>query len=125
MVQKHFSVAVWFKRFQYAGNGLIVAVKTQQNLRIHLFAAGLLIMAGFIFNITITEWLVVVLVIGGVITAELINTAIEFLVDLVSPEYHPLAGKIKDIAAGAVLITALVALIAGLLIFLPYIIHAL
>ena len=124
MVQKKNSATYWFKRFQYACKGLDVAVKTQQNLRIHLFAAVLVIVAGFVFNVTITEWLVILLVIGGVITAELINTAIEFIVDLVSPEYHPLAGKIKDIAAGAVMLTALVALITGLLIFLPYLINA-
>jgi len=74
----------------------------------------------FFFGITRTEWIVIILCIGVVIAAELFNTAIERLVDLVSPERHPIAGQVKDIAAGAVLVCAVAAAIIGIIIFLPY-----
>lgn len=76
--------------------------------------------AGIVLGITRTEWIMVVMCIGTVIAAELFNTAIEKLVDLVSPERHPVAGQVKDIAAGAVLICAVAAAIIGLIIFIPY-----
>ena len=78
------------------------------------------IIAGIVLGITRTEWIMVVMCIGTVIAAELFNTAIEKLVDLVSPERHPVAGQVKDIAAGAVLICAVAAAIIGLIIFIPY-----
>lgn len=78
------------------------------------------IIAGIVLGITRTEWIMVVMCIGTVIAAELFNTAIEKLVDLVSPERHPVAGRVKDIAAGAVLICAVAAAIIGLIIFIPY-----
>jgi diacylglycerol kinase (ATP) len=74
---------------------------------------------GFYFNINRTEWALVALAVGTVWSAELANTAIEALTDLVSPEYHPLAGKAKDVAAGAVLLAAFAALVVGALIFAP------
>ena len=77
-------------------------------------------LAGFVLGITRTEWTVVILCFGVVIAAELFNTAIERLVDRVSPERHPVAGQVKDIAAGAVLICAVAAAIIGLIIFIPY-----
>ncbi len=113
------------KSFEYAFKGLLKALKTQHNLWIHLTATVFVIGAGFYFQITKTEWMAIVLAIGGVITAELINTAIEWTVDLVSPDKHPLAGDIKDVAAGAVLFFALVSVVIGLLIFLPHIINML
>ena len=78
------------------------------------------IIAVIVLGITRTEWIMVVMCIGTVIAAELFNTAIEKLVDLVSPERHPVAGRVKDIAAGAVLICAVAAAIIGLIIFIPY-----
>ena len=78
------------------------------------------IIAGIVLGITRTEWIMVVMCIGTVIAAELFNTAIEKLVDSVSPERHPVAGQVKDIAAGAVLICAVAAAIIGLIIFIPY-----
>jgi diacylglycerol kinase (ATP) len=85
-----------------------------------LIAAMAVIIAGIVLGITRTEWIMVVMCIGTVIAAELFNTAIEKLVDLVSPERHPVAGRVKDIAAGAVLICAVAAAIIGLIIFIPY-----
>ena len=85
-----------------------------------MIAAMAVIIAGIVLGITRTEWIMVGMCIGTVIAAELFNTAIEKLVDLVSPERHPVAGRVKDIAAGAVLICAVAAAIIGLIIFIPY-----
>lgn len=109
------------RSFGYAWKGIFCCIGKEQNLSFHLIATILVIVAGWYFNITHIEWLFVIICIGMVIAAELFNTAIEYLVDLVSPQYHPIAGKIKDIAAGAVLVTAIMAAIIGLVIFLPYI----
>lgn len=86
---------------------------------VHLLAAILVILAGFLLNISRLEWIAIIFVITLVIALEIINTAIELLVDWISPEHHPQAGKIKDLAAGAVLIAAIGAAITGVMIFLP------
>lgn len=93
--------------------------RTQHNSWIHLIMAAAVIALGIIFRLKLREWLWISLAIGIVFTAELFNSAIEQLVDIVSPQYQEKAGKIKDLAAGAVLITALAAVIIGLVIFLP------
>lgn len=108
------------RSFGYAWHGLYSSIGKEQNLSFHLIATVLVIIAGFLFHITRTEWLVILLCIGMVISAELFNTAIERLVDLVSPQRHPIAGQVKDIAAGAVLVCACIAVIIGLIIFIPY-----
>lgn len=105
--------------FRYAYNGLIYAFKTQVNFKVHCFAAVLVIALGLYVNLSISEWLWIALGIGLVIITELINTSIEILVDLVSPQKQPKAGAIKDLAAAAVLVSALVALAIGLFIFVP------
>lgn len=89
---------------------------------IHLAAAILVVIAGFFFGIERGEWIAIIGCIGAVMAAEAFNTAIERLVNLVSPQWHPIAGEVKDIAAGAVLICAIAAAIIGLIIFIPYII---
>ncbi len=89
-------------------------------MRWHVLSAGAVVAAGFYFGLTNMEWVVICFAIGLVWMAELFNTALEVVVNLVSPERHPLAGKAKDIAAGAVLIASLTAAVAGLLVFLPY-----
>jgi diacylglycerol kinase len=81
------------------------------------------VLAGLYFKIERTEWLVMTLVAALVLSAEAMNTAVEFVVDLVSPDYHPLAGKAKDVAAAAVLLAAFGAIIVGLIIFLPKILN--
>ncbi len=108
------------KSFTFAWKGILTCAGHEQNITFHLLVAILVIAAGLLFNITHVEWMVVMLCIGTVITAELFNSAIERLVDLVSPEWNKIAGEVKDIAAGAVLVTAITAAIIGLIVFLPY-----
>ncbi len=107
------------KSFGYAWKGIKSVFKSEQNMKIHTVAAVLVIIGGFIFDISATEWIAVTLCIGLVVSAEMMNTAFETLVDLVSPNRDPIAGKIKDITAGAVFIAALIAVVVGLIIFLP------
>ncbi len=105
--------------FKYAFQGLITLIRTQANAKIHCFAALLTIGLSFYFQLSHIEWCLVIFAIVSVLSAEAFNTAIEYLTDLVSPDYHPLAGKAKDVAAGAVLCTAIGAFFVGLLLFLP------
>ena len=107
------------RSFGYAGNGIRLVFGTETNMKIHLVIVLLVIVGGFVFDISLTEWLVCLLCVGLVIGAEMMNTAIENVVDLVSPDPHPLAGKAKDIAAGAVLICAIISVVIGVLIFVP------
>ena len=108
--------------FKYAFKGIGELIRSQPNVKIHLFVALLVSIAGFFFRISLSEWSIIIICIGGVLAAEAFNTALEYLTDLVSPDYHSLAGKAKDVAAAAVLIMALAAAICGLLIFIPKII---
>lgn len=108
------------RSFGYAWKGIRCCVGKEQNLSFHLIATVLVVIAGWQLGITRTEWAILLLCIGMVIAAELFNTAIEKLVDLVSPGRHPLAGQVKDIAAGAVLVCAATAAMVGLIIFVPY-----
>lgn len=110
------------KSFGFAFKGIKTLVQTQENAQIHLFAIVLVTIVGFLLKIDKTEWSIVIIAFAMVLAAEALNTAIEFLVDLVSPDYHPLAGKAKDVAAAAVLITAMGAVLTGSIIFLPKII---
>jgi diacylglycerol kinase (ATP) len=110
---------------QYALQGLVDLVKSQPNARIHLTVGTFVIAAGFYFRITKTEWLAVLLCISLVLALEAVNTALEYLTDLVSPNHHPLAGKAKDVAAAAVLIAALGAVAIGLMVFGPRILELL
>lgn len=98
-------------------------VRDEHNARIHLAALVCAIALGFIFGITMTEWCLVALCIGGVLMAEAINTAVEALADLVSPGRHPLVKKAKDVAAAGVLFMAIAAATVGLIIFLPYLLN--
>jgi diacylglycerol kinase len=105
--------------FGYAGRGIRLVFSSEANMKIHILIAVLVVICGFYFNISVSEWVFCLLCIGLVFSAEMINTAIENVVDLASPEHHELAGKAKDIAAGAVLICAIISVIIGLLIFIP------
>ncbi|MDB5154003.1 MAG: diacylglycerol kinase family protein [Mucilaginibacter sp.] len=109
----------FIRGFGYALNGIWHASVTQLNFRVHLMAALLTLYAGYTLDISTSEWLWIILCIAMVLIAELFNTALEFLTDLVSPEYNKKAGLVKDISAGAVLITAICALVIGLIIFVP------
>ena len=108
------------KSFGYAFKGIASLIRKEHNAWIHCIAIVVVTFAGFYFGITPTEWCIVTICFGLVLAAEGFNTAIERLVDLVSPEYHPIAGDVKDVAAGAVLICAICASIAGCIVFLPY-----
>lgn len=105
--------------FKYALQGLITFFRTQHNAWIHLVAAVIVVILGFIMKITTIEWCWLTFSIAFVFIAEMVNTALEFLTDLVSPEFHPLAGKVKDVAAAAVLLAAMAAAIIGGIIFIP------
>lgn len=105
--------------FRYAIAGIASFVGSQPNAKIHLLAATFIVCAGFYFEIDQTEWCLVAFSIFLVLVAEAFNTALEHLTDLVSPNHHPLAGKAKDVAAGAVLFAAMGAAVVGLVIFLP------
>jgi diacylglycerol kinase (ATP) len=105
--------------FRYAFRGIALLFATQANARIHLAAAFTVFAAGLFFQVSRTEWILLALSICLVLMAEALNTALEFLTDLVSPGYHELAGKAKDTAAGAVLICALGAAGVGIAIFAP------
>jgi len=105
--------------FVFAGRGLWLVLRRENNARVHLLAACMVVVAGAFFRVSAGEWLALLLLIALVWVAEAINSAIERLVDLVSPTPHPLAGQAKDMAAGAVLAAAIAAFIGGLVIFLP------
>lgn len=107
--------------FKYAFRGIGQFFIHTHNARIHLAATLIVLIAGGFFDLSMPEWLFLIVAIGMVWVAEAMNTAIEFLVNLVSPGYSKLAGTIKDIAAGAVLIAAICAAIIGIFIFLPHI----
>ena len=111
------------KSFGYAFKGIASLLKKEHNAWIHCLAICVVTFAGFYFGITQTEWCIVVICFGVVLAAEGFNTAIERLVDLVSPEFHPVAGDVKDVAAGAVLICAIAAAIIGCIIFVPYLLN--
>jgi diacylglycerol kinase len=108
------------RSFGHAFRGLKVLVQTQHNARIHALATVLVAAAGALFRISLTEWALIALAVVCVWATEALNTSIEFLVDLASPDQHPLAAKAKDVAAGAVLVAAIGAVIVGALVFGPY-----
>lgn len=105
--------------FGFAFKGLKTLFQTQVNARIHAVAMVFVTVLGFYFKISASEWCSVIFAFALVLSAEALNTAVEFVVDLVSPQYNPLAGKAKDVAAAAVLITAMGAVAVGIIIFLP------
>jgi diacylglycerol kinase (ATP) len=109
------------KSFAFAFRGIKILVSTQQNARIHLAITILVVVAGIIFNINRSDWLWIVVAIVLVFVTECLNSAIEYLANVTSPEFHPLIEKAKDMAAGAVLIAAIAATLIGILVFYPYI----
>ena len=116
---KSFSFKARIKSFSFAFQGIKTFFQTQHNAWIHALAAICVIILGSWVNLNLNEWCWIVFSIGLVFITEMLNTAVEFLTDLVSPEFHPLAKKVKDVAAGAVLFSALVAVVIGLFVFIP------
>lgn len=110
------------KSFIYAFAGVKSAFKAEQNMKIHFFIMLLVIIIGLILKLTKWEWITCIILFGLVISAELMNTAIETLTDIAMPEKNPKAKLTKDVAAGGVLVMAIISVIIGLMIFLPKII---
>ncbi len=117
--ERRFSFISRIKSSTNAYRGVVIFLRTTHNAWIHLFFSALAIYMGFLLHISSVEWILVIFAIGFVILAETINTAIEIDINLTSPQYHPYARDTKDVAAGAVLMTVLMAGIVGLIIFLP------
>ena len=106
-------------RWADALRGLYVLIKTTSSFYMHIFVAVVVIFSGFYFKVSSVEWMMLVFAIGFVLVAETFNTAIEIDIDLTSPEYHPFARDTKDVAAAAVLLSVFVAVIIGLIVFIP------
>ncbi len=104
--------------FRVALSGLVYTFKTQRHMRMHLYVVIAVTLMGLLFNLSLREMMVLLFVISLVLVAEMFNSAIEATIDLVSPNYHPMAKFAKDIAAGAVLITTIIALVVGALMLL-------
>lgn len=105
--------------FRFAFSGLGYVLRTQRNMRIHLSIAAVVIALGLWLDISLDQWALLALTCGFVLVSETVNTTIEKLVDIVCPDYHPLAKVVKDVMAGTVLLTAIIAVIVGLLILGP------
>jgi diacylglycerol kinase (ATP) len=118
---RRFSIGARLRSFYFAARGIKTMLASQHNAWVHAVATVLVIALGLTAGLTRLEWFVLVLAIGAVWMAESINTAFEFLCDVTSPEFHPLVEKAKDVAAGAVLITAIGATAIGALVFVPYV----
>lgn len=108
---------------KYAIEGVITAFRDQPNLKLHFILAIAVTVIGFFLGISKLEWLIIILTIGLVLATELVNTAIEEIVDSFTSEVHPAAKKAKDVGAAAVLIASITAVIVGILIFLPLILN--
>ncbi len=105
--------------FKYAICGIKTAIKTEQNMKIHVLILLVVVLAGVMLDISKIEWIICIILFGLVISAELVNTSLEAIVDIVKPEMHPKAKIAKDVAASSVLVMAVAAAIVGLIIFVP------
>lgn len=119
MTPSTFSRNRLIKSFSYAFNGLKSFFQTEQNGRIHLSISVVVLVAGWYFDLSKYEWALIALSMGMVFASELFNSAIEKLCDHVHPDQHPVIGKVKNMAAAAVLMVAIAAAFVGLFIFLP------
>jgi diacylglycerol kinase (ATP) len=107
------------KSVGFAFKGMLILIKTEASIKIQVFIAVIVTIAGFYFEISRTEWMAQIAMIGLVISIEGMNTAIEYIADFIHPEYHKKIGLIKDVAAGAVFIASIVAVIIALIIYIP------
>jgi diacylglycerol kinase len=105
--------------FRYAWNGIKEVYKSERNFRLHLMIALIVIGAAFVMKLSPLEWTAIIIVIAVVLSLEMINSAIEKLLDHIAPEQHPIIGSIKDITAGAVLVASIGSIFIGIIIFLP------
>ena len=113
------NLSSFFAAFGYAAKGLLEAIRTQFNIRFHFVATLITLILSFYFRLSVNEWCLVILAIAIVWIAELLNTALEYITDFVSPEYNEIAGKVKDIAASSALVAAIASAGIGLIIFIP------
>lgn len=120
MTRKESFLTNRIKSVVFAFRGLKMIVKKEKSIQLQLLIAFIVTVLGFYFNITSTEWIIQVAMIGLVMAIEGINTAVEQLADFVHPEKHLKIGQLKDVAAGAVLIASIAAIIVGIIIYLPY-----
>jgi diacylglycerol kinase len=111
------------KGFVYAVKGALILLKKEESIQVQLFIALLVIVAGFYFDITATEWMFQLLAIGLVLSIEGLNTAVEEIANFVHPDYHNKIGLIKDIAAGAVFFAAVIAVAIAVIIYTPYVLE--
>ena len=109
------------RSFGYAFQGIGFMIRSQPNARVHLLATVVAVGAGLYFQISKGDWIGLTLAIMAVWMAEALNTAVEFLADVIHPGFHPIIGKAKDVAAGAVFLAALGAVIVGLCVFVPHV----
>ncbi len=116
-------LAKFITGFRYAFSGLWYALRTQRNARVHVGIAILAIVLGIVLHISTVEFAMVFVAITSVFIAEMFNTVFELCVDIAAPDYHPLAKIAKDVAAGAVLLSAMLAVVIGLFVFVPHIWH--
>ena len=123
MKEEKFSIRKRFKSFTYAFNGLRVLLREEHNSRIHLFATICVVVAGILFRLSLLEWVAVTFAVGIVFGAEIFNSAIEDLSDVVCPERDERIKKVKDLAAAGVLVCAITAAVIGLLIFVPHLVR--
>ena len=123
MKEEKFSIAKRLKSFTYAFAGLKVLFKEEHNARIHLFATVCVIVAGILFKISLLEWVAVAFAIGLVFSFEIMNTSVENIADFICPERDDRIKRIKDLAAAAVLVSAITATVVGLLVFVPKILE--
>ncbi|PQJ18543.1 MULTISPECIES: diacylglycerol kinase [Nonlabens] len=107
----------------YAFKGAFALILSEPSIQVQAIIGVVMTIAGFVFNITRLEWMIQCMCIGGIMSLEGLNTAIEGIADFIHPEFHEKIGRIKDIAAGAVFITAITASIVGLIIYIPYIVE--
>lgn len=119
MKNTKFSITKRLLSFKYAFNGLKILIHEEHNARIHVVAAALVIVISFVLQIEKFEWLVILLCIGIVLTAEIINSAIENICDFISPDKHEKIKRIKDLSAAAVLVVAFISATVAFLIFIP------
>jgi diacylglycerol kinase (ATP) len=122
-MRKPFSITGRLRSIVYAVRGVFLMLATQHSAWLHALATTATVSAGFYLGIDRMEWCWIVLAIVVVWTAEALNTAVELLADVTSPHYDPLIGKAKDVAAGAVLISAIGAVVVGLLVFGPHLLE--
>lgn len=119
MNQKRPLIKKFIRSFRFANNGLWIALKSEQNLRFHFIMVLIVSAFGFVLHINNVEWMIVLILFALVIAVEMLNTSIEKLCNLIHPEKDSRIADIKDIAAGAVFWTSILAAIAGIVIFFP------